>query len=126
MRQLPLTRLIVAAVVVLAAGSTLAFGQEADLRPESRLQLPILTASPRAAFVLAPVRTDRLAWAAEGLRPDRRDKLDQRLHGSTNEWGILAGQPTTASGGGSRFGGPLLWALVITASATLGFLVLAP
>ncbi len=114
MRQLAITT-----VVALGVGTPLAFAQEADLTgAESRLQLPVLAAFPNEAFVVTQEQTDRLAWAEERLW------LGGRLSGSTNERVTLAVQPTTASGGGSRFGGPLVWALVVTAATTLSLFVL--
>ena len=112
-------RRLVIATVVLGVGTTLAYAQEADLRgAQSRLELPVLAAFPSEAFVVKQEQPDRLAWAKERLRPG------ERLSGSMNEWVTLAGQPTTASGGGNRFGGPLVWALAITAATTLGIFVL--
>ena len=114
MRQLAITT-----VVALGVGTTLAFAQEADLtRAESRFQLPVLVAFPDEAFVVKPEQTARLAWAEVGLR------RGERLSGSTNERVTLTVQPTTASGGGSRFGGPLVWAMVITAATTMGLFVM--
>ena len=112
-------QLVIATVVALGVGAPLAYAQEADLTgAKSRLELPVLAAFPNEAFVVTQEQTDRLAWAEEGLR------LGERLSGSTNERVTLAVQPTTASGGGSRFGGPLVWALVITAATTLSLFVL--
>ena len=112
-------QLVLAMVVALGVGTTLAYAQQADLTgAESRLQLPVFAAFPNEAFVVTQEQTDRLAWAEE------RVWLGERLSGSTNERVTLAVQPTTASGGGSRFGGPLVWALVITAATTLSLFAL--
>ncbi len=112
-------QLVIATVVALGVGTTLAYAQEADLNgTESRLQLPVLAAFPTEAFLETQEQTDRLAWAEERLR------FGERLSGSTNDWVRLASQPTTASGGGSRFGGPLVWALVIIVATTVGFIFL--
>ncbi len=108
-------RLVLATVVALGVGTPLAYAQEADLRgAESRLALPALAVFPGEAFV---VKQERLAWAEERLRRGE-------LSGGASEWVTLAGQPTTASGGGNRFGGPLVWALAITAATTVGIFVL--
>ena len=108
-------RVVIATVVALGVGTTLAYAQEADLRgAASRLASPVLAAFPGEAFV---VKQERLAWAEERLRLGE-------LSESPSEWVTLAGQPTTASGGGNRFGGPLVWALAITAATTLGIFVL--
>ena len=112
-------QLVIVTVVALGVGTTLAYAQEADLTgAESRLELPVLAAFPNEAFVVTQERTDRLAWAEERLW------LGERSSGNTNERVTLAVQPTGASGGGSRFGGPLVWALVITAATTLSLFVL--
>ena len=108
-------RLVLATVVALGAGTPLAYAQEADLRgAESHLALPVLAVLPGEAFV---VKQERLAWAEERL------PLGE-LSGGASEWVTLAGQPTTARGGGNRFGGPLVWALAITAATTIGVFVL--
>ena len=116
LRQVAL-RLIVAAGVMLAGGSSLAYGQDAELTPESRLRLPVIMASPRAAFFMpAPERTARFARADERLRRDPG-------RGSTHAGGVQESQPAPPSGGGRR---PLIMALAITAAASMGFLLLAP
>ena len=112
-------QLAIATVVALGVGTTLAFAQEAGLTgAESRLHLPVLAAFSDEACVVKPEQMARLARAEEGLR------LGERLSSSTNERVTLAVQPITASGGGSRFGGPLVWALVVTAATTLSLFVL--
>ena len=112
-------QLVIATAVALGVGTTLAYAQEAGLTgAESRLELPVLAAFPNEAFVVTQEQTDRLAWAEE------RVWFGERLPGSTNERVTLAVQPTTASGGGSRFGGPLVWALVVTAATTLSLFLL--
>ena len=121
MRQTP-TRVIVATVVALAWGSAPGYAQEATPNPEhARLRLPLPTASPRAMFLgQAPAPPDRFGWTDERLRRDRRPS------GTAHEWAMQESQPAPTNGGGGGFGGPLVWALVITASSTLGFLLLVP
>ena len=115
-------RLILATVVALAWGSAPGYAQEATPNPEhARLRLPLPTTSPRAMFLgQAPAPSDRFGWTEESLRRGRRPS------GTTPEWAMQESQPTTPNGGGGGFGGPLVWALVITASSTLGFLLLVP
>ena len=111
-------RLIVATMIVLTGGATLAYGQGTDPTPESRLRLPVIAASPRAAFFAqAPEHTARFARAEERLR-----FADPR-RGSTNAWRVQEDQPATPSGGG---GGTLLLALIITGGASMAFLLFAP
>ena len=112
-------QLVIVTVVALGVGTTLAYAQEANLNgTESRFQLLVLAAFSGEAFVMTQEQMDRLAWAEERLR------LGERLSGSTNERVTLAGQPTTTSGGGNRFGGPLLWAMVIIAATSVAFILL--
>ena len=65
--------------------------------------------------------------ASPGIRTglaDERVWPGARLSGRTNVWASQADQPTPGSGGGNRFGGPLLWAMVIIATTSVGFLYL--
>ena len=112
-------QLVIVTAVALGVGTTLACAQEAGLTgTESRLKLPVLAAFPNEAFVVTQEQMDRLAWAEE------RVWFRERLPRSENERVTLAVQPTTASGGGSRFGGPLVLAMVVTAATTLSLFVL--
>jgi hypothetical protein len=107
-------RLIVATMVVLTGGATVAYGQD-TAPPESRLRLPVIAASPRAAFFAqAPEQTAR---AEEPLR------FAEPRRGSTNAWRVQENQPATPSGGG---GGQLLLALIIAGGTSMGFLLFAP
>jgi len=109
-------RVIVAAILVLTGGATLASGQDADPTPESRLRLPVIAASPRAAFFAqAPEHTARAEARLRAADPRRR--------GNTNAWRVQDNPPATPSGGG---GGKLLFALIITGGASMAFLLLAP
>ena len=111
-------RLIVATILVLTGGATLAYGQNADPTPESRLRLPVIGASPRAAFFAeAPEHTARFGRAEARLR------LADPRGGSTNTGRVQENQPATPSGGG---GGKLLLALTITGGASMAFLLFAP
>ena len=108
-------RVIVTAILVLTGGATLASGQDADPTPESRLRLPVIAASPRAAFFAqAPGQTAR---AEEPLR------FAEPRRGSTNAWRVQENQSATPSGGG---GGQLLLALIIAGGTSMGFLLFAP
>ena len=109
-------RVIVATILILTGGATLASGQDADPTPESRLRLPVIAASPRAAFFAQG--PDHTARAAAGLRA-----ADPRRRGSRNAWRVQENQPATPSGGG---GGTLLLALIITGAASMAFLLFAP
>ena len=112
-------RLMIAAAMVLG-GTTLALAQDGDLRAERGLVLPVLTAVPSRPVVGAPARRERLVWT------EAQRRLDTRPPARGNEGVWRVSQPATPSSGGQSFGGPLLWALVLTASATAGFLFLAP
>ena len=110
-------QLVIATAVALVVGTTPANAQEADPNgAPSRLRLQVLAAFPSETFVTHE-ETDRIAGP-------ERFRLAERLSGNANEWLALAGQPAPASGSGSRFGGPLLWTLVIIAATTVGFIVL--
>ncbi len=65
--------------------------------------------------------------ASPGIRTglaDERGWRGARLSGRANVWASQADQPTPGSGSGNRFGGPLLWAMVIIATTSVGFLYL--
>ena len=52
-------QLVLAMVVALGVGTTLAYAQEANLTgAESRLQLPVFAAFPNEAFVVTQEQTD--------------------------------------------------------------------
>ena len=65
--------------------------------------------------------------ASPGIRTglaDERVWRGARLSGRANVWASQADQPTPGSGRGNRFGGPLLWAMVIIAATSVGFVYL--
>jgi hypothetical protein len=52
---------------------------------------------------------------------DQREWRGARVFGRANAWASQSDQPAPANDGGSRFGGPLLWTMVIIAATTVGF-----
>ena len=73
-------QLVLAMVVALGVGTTLAYAQEADLTgAESRLQLPVFAAFPNEAFVVTQEQADRFLVATGPINVNRTGNVGERM-----------------------------------------------